>query len=1010
MDFIVILGLLLFYFSSLVSAATISFLSSCPSFPASRYDISSINCELCSSGQIVSVTSSQQCQCAKGYYSSIIANPYSFICSPCANFSASLVDGTKCLPCDGATFAVYDNTRQDCSCPANYKLIEYDTAGNVLPAKQCIACPSNSVVLSSNSYQCKTCPDKNMTIQSSGTCVCGGTAVAEPSINPQFCLPGSTVNSLVTTDMYKISYWDLRSDDSGEASAASYTSYPFVYYYRYSAVQCLLQQNRTACQILANLCVLQKYYSNSAACQEFNNIATPLAPSSRGFGQSGIAYGWHDSLPLLYFTDSSVLSAADLKSVYVLSDPDPGQSRETTGRLLFQLAKYTLNGTFLGFTQLSTELQLCSGDPEIMVNYLRFGTNYENSCIIDLNKLLLRETLFYDLYIQDTSSTIYPVPVKILNLRSESGQRVNEGGDPRLTHRFFVVDTVSGKSTDTSKPATLVYAKSITLEIQMQSGSNANIYPPLLTIEYSERLLADIEAGSFSSAVTFAGHYKGDTSGAVNAGIALFSLSIVFGLAWAIRRLCVWQRKNHGDIVEINLMLLVRVVVYLFSALGTFFFISITAIAFYCFLFYKGQQTVYFLLPEVHSSESQLLGSMIIVCFVSKLVEVLYSVYQQIGQDIFFIDWEKPLSSHLHQDEETGRHVNNSVSVWRKILAANKLNDLQSARIISVPFTLFFMIFLTRALNLEFLATAQPTFTLDSTAAPVHPILLYAVTTFFLLLILGIQFIFRKQIFHRYFKDPAAQFVDLLSTSNISCLMFSERYHAYYLHGKTVHSHADVSMEQMNQQIQAESKTWTKERGLIPGKDTFELYCSTEFKAHYDSEYTALLNRQLINRQRLAGNSTNIRSTAAEELRSRSGGDLELDNQIAERLIKANASLNAFLCSFIDRNLPAYPYDFSEQSYWRKLLQLPVFIPQASSNLFFDDADFLFTRTTLMGIEWDLSMMLILLYSLCDYAFSNQLVAVLVCYLVDLAIVAIRGYYGRINISRKSLIDERFLI
>ena len=45
-----------------------------------------------------------------------------------------------------------------------------------------------------------------------------------------------------------------------------------------------------------------------------------------------------------------------------------------------------------------------------------------------------------------------------------------------------------------------------------------------------------------------------------------------------------------------------------------------------------------------------------------------------------------------------------------------------------------------------------------------------------------------------------------------------------------------------------------------------------------------------------------------------------------------------------------------------------------------------------------------------DVAFGNTVVSALVCYLVDRLLVAIRGHWGRINVSRKTLVDDRFLI
>ena len=69
-------------------------------------------------------------------------------------------------------------------------------------------------------------------------------------------------------------------------------------------------------------------------------------------------------------------------------------------QLRFRLARHSLNGTFLGMVNLTSQLQLCSAHPDKVTSFLRFGTTYENKCRIDLNTLLEQdETEFYDLYI-----------------------------------------------------------------------------------------------------------------------------------------------------------------------------------------------------------------------------------------------------------------------------------------------------------------------------------------------------------------------------------------------------------------------------------------------------------------------------------------------------------------------------------------------------------------------------------------------------------------------------------
>ena len=67
-----------------------------------------------------------------------------------------------------------------------------------------------------------------------------------------------------------------------------------------------------------------------------------------------------------------------------------------------------------------------------------------------------------------------------------------------------------------------------------------------------------------------------------------------------------------------------------------------------------------------------------------------------------------------------------------------------------------------------------------------------------------IQVIYRKAFFDRFYRNKMLQFVDLLSLSNVSMLIFSERYHGYYIHGRSVHPHADTDMHDMNVNLKKE--------------------------------------------------------------------------------------------------------------------------------------------------------------------------------------------------------------
>ncbi len=152
-----------------------------------------------------------------------------------------------------------------------------------------------------------------------------------------------------------------------------------------------------------------------------------------------------------------------------------------------------------------------------------------------------------------------------------------------------------------------------------------------------------------------------------------------------------------------------------------------------------------------------------------------------------------------------------------------------------MTFTFLFLIFLLRGVSLEYLATSQPTLSdLSPDSAPINKILRFAVTTFFLLLIAGTQIILRKYLLFRYWRDPLADFVDLCSQTNISVFIVDQKYHAWFIHGKTVHEFADVSLPQLRLNLMRERRNMARPRGLNgDGKDTFEFFLNGHFQ--YDS-------------------------------------------------------------------------------------------------------------------------------------------------------------------------------
>ena len=60
------------------------------------------------------------------------------------------------------------------------------------------------------------------------------------------------------------------------------------------------------------------------------------------------------------------------------------------------------------------------------------------------------------------------------------------------------------------------------------------------------------------------------------------------------------------------------------------------------------------------------------------------------------------------------------------------------------------------------------------------------------------QRLFVFLIYERFFEHKIRQFVDLCSVSNVSVFVMSRRLYGFYIHGRSVHGHADTDMREMN--------------------------------------------------------------------------------------------------------------------------------------------------------------------------------------------------------------------
>ena len=109
----------------------------------------------------------------------------------------------------------------------------------------------------------------------------------------------------------------------------------------------------------------------------------------------------------------------------------------------------------------------------------------------------------------------------------------------------------------------------------------------------------------------------------------------------------------------------------------------------------------------------------------------------------------------------------------------------------------------------------------------------------------------------RFFTEQrwATRFLDLCALSKISVLILDEQFHGYYIHGRSSHPYADVSMVNLTTQMKAEAKGKLAGRGLVmnSGGETdeminrcrsFEIFISEAWRDHFNSIYWSIFSER----------------------------------------------------------------------------------------------------------------------------------------------------------------------
>ncbi|MBN3315291.1 MKS3 protein, partial [Atractosteus spatula] len=921
------------------------------------FDISSLSCVKCGPNQIKNADGTS-CICETGFVL-VSNNGEPATCEKCPDTKKGVTrDGFGCIRCPGGL-----NDDGTCQCSAGSILIERDVNGRQLEEGKCEPCIAEKPVFTVPDVpgdRCVRCQESF--VNTSLSCVCGPSGMNDLLFQSGgSCFPS---NNLPTTVTSSINFAQLAIPVQSVWFAKNLLS---------SATACLTLSNLASCQALGNMCVMTMNSISSVsndACGLFNNIFR----STAALGSVQVISYWRANLPWLYYGDQPGLASRVLFSVpFPASFSFKGAAQNT--KIKFVAAVYNAKGNFIKWENIGGgSLQLCP-DTAVRLNAaFTFGTAYKQSCILPVSKILadFSEPLFYDIYMELSDGTekkkLWAVPVLNLNLQF-NGQFVNQGDNRNnwyLTRRIFLVDTLSGReNTLINQPKVIRVATKIKISFQVVSSTRkGEVYPPLITIAYTDVLITDPATQTVS--LSFELEYKMDQSEAqVKSNIAL---GVLGGLAvlYSLLKTASWKRRIASPLID--LLTLLKFLLFYAGDLANVFFVVTVGTGLYWLIFFKAQQFVSVVLPL--PEEEERFVTYVGCAFALKAIQFLHKLINQIYVDIFFIDWERPRGKVLKAVEGGGEAKSTSapVSIWRTYFVANEWNEIQTIRRINPAFQVSAVLFFLEVVGFSNLALRDPSsnFSRDpqNYSPPWSLILRYGVATAMWLVIGFLQMVFFTVFYERFVEDKIRQFVDLCSISNTSVLLLSDRCFGYYIHGRSVHGHADTNMEEMNANLKREAENLCGQRGLLPNTDvqTFQIAITHKLRQQYDRIF--------------------------EPLKRRNGPSRLLDASANpfEQCTKAYHTMNRFLASFIDHAHREMDYIVKDKLLLERMIGME-FVEPAEKNIFYNDDAHSFSSVLYYGNEATLLIFDTLFFCVVDLGTQDFVLAAVLTYIQQLVSV-----------------------
>ncbi|XP_049787619.1 meckelin isoform X2 [Schistocerca cancellata] len=876
----------------------------------------------------------------------------------------------KCLPCDSSRHLVREEN------------VERELNGNYSDL-HCVKCAKGTVP-SVSGKNCVPCSNKP-SVLGQRPCNCTG---KNWHLSDDMCIPSSLF--LYWPEEESVFTVRYASDNKVVSSYIKMNLHRAVYL-------CKLH-NVSSCQMLANMCAMLLYDNNykGSPCKLFEDRK--------------LEHEWKDNvMPWLLYGEGDAPAVLFRKKISAEFNLQPNTERNTIN---LTAVRFTPDGWLKEISKAKGNfLQLCptvSGDTSSL---FQFGARYHHSCTMHVSEMVAhRDTEFVELYLQywtEDESVLYPIPVLILNMKARNAN--NKAADSSqwlLVRRFYLIDKISGIGINVREksqlfsevPSVIRYVKFCKLRVKLQgSEGGGRIYPPLLVIDYGEITEEEIKK-DIKVSVSFMIEYEMDSRFAHSVEVAVGILSAL-AIVWS--GIETWSYSRRSGRVGIDLLSLVQLALFSCGNLANVFFLVAASASVYTFVFYKGQSVVQVLLPA--PAHEDLIKNYMISSLVLKVAEITHLIGKQISVDIFLIDWERPRarSTVWHRNKKSdAENSEQPVSVWRTYFIANEWNEIQTKRKTSLVFQLSVTLLFLKVIGLENWALSNPNLhssILESTMGnPPCVMFRFAIGVTVYLVIYVLQWLFATTIYERYIKNAVQEFVDLCSMANISVFILASENYGFYVHGRSPHGFADTDMYCMINHLQREEEDLCSRRGLLPGTDqqTFQMTVPPQLRAYYN-KVMSTVSPVIQPNKRL--------SAAAAGLRTK----MPIGN--TERILQAYQNLNKFLSAFLDHALKDLDYEIRDKLFVEALLDIE-FAENSDKGVLYTDNGHSFDRLLFSGYEFTLAGLELIIFSSMDLLCQDFLLSAVITICILQVVIIIRTTGGRRNLTRKTLIDDRFLI